>query len=164
MQEQYYNLPMVRENFFSRNLKKLFQGFFNIKRKKRDQKRASILAQRAKLNKNSTDTVAVSGVHQRVDIYEFQSMYRRGEISIENMNEEKTVFGEETNQLCHPPLYYQIMRLCRGVEVQGDVLVIHYLRLRIFSFLIALGGLGIFLYLGFSVRDLFLTCKSQNIL
>lgn len=69
---------------------------------------------------------------------------------IENMNEEKTVFGEETNQLCHPPLYYQIMRLCRGVEVQGDVLVIHYLRLRIFSFLIALGGLGIFLYLGFS--------------
>ena len=53
MQEQYYNLPMVRENFFSRNLKKLFQGFFNIKRKKRDQKRASILAQRAKLNKNS---------------------------------------------------------------------------------------------------------------
>ena len=32
MQEQYYNLPMVRENFFSRNLKKLFQGFFNIKR------------------------------------------------------------------------------------------------------------------------------------
>ena len=89
MQEQYYNLPMVRENFVSRNLKKLFQGFFNIKRKKRDQKRASILAQRAKLNRNmSTDTVAVSGVHQRVDIYEFQAMYRRGEISIENMNED----------------------------------------------------------------------------
>lgn len=90
MQEEYYNLPMVRENFVSRNLKKLFQGFFNIKRKKRDQKRASILAQRAKLNRNiSTDTVAVSGVHQRVDIYEFQAMYRRGEISIENMNEDQ---------------------------------------------------------------------------
>ena len=40
MGEEYYNLPMVRENFVSRNLKKLFQGFFNIKRKKRDQKRA----------------------------------------------------------------------------------------------------------------------------
>lgn len=90
MQEEYYNLPMVRENFVSRNLKKLFQGFFNIKRKKRDQKRASILAQRAKLNRNmSTDTVAVSGVHQRVDIYEFQAMYRRSEISIENMNEDQ---------------------------------------------------------------------------
>lgn len=90
MQEEYYNLPMVRENFVSRNLKKLFQGFFNIKRKKRDQKRASILAQRAKLNRNiSTDSVAVSGVHQRVDIYEFQAMYRRGEISIENMNEDQ---------------------------------------------------------------------------
>lgn len=89
MQEEYYNLPMVRENFFSRNLKKLFQGFFNIKRRKRDQKRANILAQRAKLNNNFTETVAVSGVHQKVDIYEFQAMYRSGEISIENMNEDQ---------------------------------------------------------------------------
>ena len=69
MKEQYYNLPMVRENFFSRNLKKLFQGFFNIKRKKRDQKRASILAQRAKQNGNFSDTVTMTGTHQRLDIY-----------------------------------------------------------------------------------------------
>ena len=89
MKEQYYNLPMVRENFISRNLKKLFQGFFNIKRKKRDQKRASILAQRAKQNGNFSDTIAMSGTHQRVDIYEFQAMYRRGEIPIENMNEDQ---------------------------------------------------------------------------
>jgi hypothetical protein len=89
MQEEYYNLPMVRENFVSRNLKKLFQGFFNIKRKKRDQKRANILAQRSKLNNISTEKVTVSGTHQRVDIYEFQAMYRRGEISIENMNEDQ---------------------------------------------------------------------------
>ena len=89
MKEQYYNLPMVRENFISRNLKKLFQGFFNIKRKKRDQKRASILAQRAKQNKSFSDTVSMSGTHQKVDIYEFQAMYRRGEIPIENMNEDK---------------------------------------------------------------------------
>ncbi len=89
MGEEYYNLPMVRENFVSRNLKKLFQGFFNIKRKKRDQKRAQILAQRAKQNNKFTDSVKVSGVHQRVDIYEFQNMYRRGEISIENMNEDQ---------------------------------------------------------------------------
>lgn len=89
MKEQYYNLPMVRENFFSRNLKKLFQGFFNIKRKKRDQKRASILAQRAKQNGNFSDTVTMTGTHKRVDIYEFQAMYRRGEIPIENMNEDQ---------------------------------------------------------------------------
>ena len=89
MVEEYYNLPMVRENFVSRNLKKLFQGFFNIKRKKRDQKRAQILAQRAKQNNKFSDSVKVSGVHQRVDIYEFQNMYRRGEISIENMNEDQ---------------------------------------------------------------------------
>ena len=89
MVEEYYNLPMVRENFVSRNLKKLFQGFFNIKRKKRDQKRAQILAQRAKQNNKFSDSVKVSGVHQRVDIYEFQNMYRRGDISIENMNEDQ---------------------------------------------------------------------------
>lgn len=89
MVEEYYNLPMVRENFVSRNLKKLFQGFFNIKRKKRDQKRAQILAQRAKQNNKVSDSVKVSGVHQRVDIYEFQNMYRRGDISIENMNEDQ---------------------------------------------------------------------------
>ena len=89
MVEEYYNLPMVRENFVSRNLKKLFQGFFNIKRKKRDQKRAQILAQRAKQNNKFSDSVKVSGVHQRVDIYEFQNMYRRCDISIENMNEDQ---------------------------------------------------------------------------
>lgn len=89
MSEGYYNLPMVRENFVSRNIKKIFQGFFNIKRKKRDQKRAQILAQRAIKNTGFNDTIAVSSQHQRVDIYEFQNMYRRGEISIENMNEDQ---------------------------------------------------------------------------
>ena len=89
MSEGYYNLPMVRENFVSRNIKKIFQGFFNIKRKKRDQKRAQILAQRAIKNTGFNDMIAVSSQHQRVDIYEFQNMYRRGEISIENMNEDQ---------------------------------------------------------------------------
>lgn len=89
MGEEYYNLPMVRENFVARNIKKIFQGFFNIKRKRRDQKRAQILAQRARRNPNFSDTIAVSGTHQRVDIYEFQNMYRKGEISISNMNEDQ---------------------------------------------------------------------------
>ncbi len=89
MQEQYYNLPMVRENFVSRNIKKLFQGFFNIKRKKRDQKRAQILARRAGSNTINTETVTMTGAHQKIDIYEFQAMYKRGEIPIENMNEDQ---------------------------------------------------------------------------
>lgn len=88
MAEKFYNLPMVRENFVARNIKKIFQGFFNIKRKRRDQKRAQILAQRARKDRTFTDTVAV-GTRQRVDIYEFQNMYKRGEISIENMNEDQ---------------------------------------------------------------------------
>lgn len=87
MQEQYYNLPMVRENFVSRNIKKIFQGFFNIRRKKRDQKRAQILAKRSNLN--YAEPVAMPEAHQRIDIYEFQAMYKRGEIPIENMNEDQ---------------------------------------------------------------------------
>lgn len=90
MADNYYNLPMIRENFVSRNIKKLFQGFFNIRRKKRDQKRAQILAQRARRGKvTNTESVAMQGSRQRVDIYEFQEMYKRGEIPVENMNEDQ---------------------------------------------------------------------------
>lgn len=89
MGEKYYNLPMVRENFVARNIKKIFQGFFNIKRKRRDQKRAQILAQRARKDRTFSETVTVGATRQRVDIYEFQNMYKRGEITIENMNEDQ---------------------------------------------------------------------------
>lgn len=89
MGEKYYNLPMVRESFVARNIKKIFQSFFNIKRKRRDQKRAQILAQRAKKNRTFSDTVTVGATRQRVDIYEFQNMYKRGEIKIEDMNEDQ---------------------------------------------------------------------------
>ncbi len=89
MQEQYYNLPMVRENFVSRNIKKLFQGFFSMKRRKRNQKRAERLQKRNKFANTYTETVMPTGVRQRVDIYEFQNMYKRGEIPIENMNEDQ---------------------------------------------------------------------------
>lgn len=89
MANEYYNLPMVRENFVTRNIKKLFQGFFNIRRKRRDQKRAQILAQRRKINSNFDGNIQVQGVHKKVDIYEFQNMYKKGEISIENMNEDQ---------------------------------------------------------------------------
>lgn len=90
MSEQ-YNLPMVRENFVARNIKKIFQGIFNIRRRRRDQKRAQILAQRAKRNKdnNLSQTLDVEGAHKKVDIYEFQMMYRRGEIAIQSMNEDQ---------------------------------------------------------------------------
>ncbi|MBO5476437.1 MAG: hypothetical protein J6A15_01620 [Clostridia bacterium] len=89
MGEKYYNLPMVRESFVARNIKKIFQSFFNIKRKKRDQKRAQILAQRAKKNRTFSDTVTLGATRQKVDIYEFQNMYKRGEIKIEDMNEDQ---------------------------------------------------------------------------
>ena len=78
MQEE-YNLPAIRENSFFNSIKKIFQGMFNIRRRKRDQKRKSIM----------TDHVEIQETHKRVDIYEFQAMYKRGEIPIENMNEDQ---------------------------------------------------------------------------
>ena len=89
MQEE-YNLPAIRENSFFNSIKKIFQGMFNIRRRKRDQKRKSIMAQRAMQKKNvATDHVEMQETHKKVDIYEFQAMYKRGEIPIENMNEDQ---------------------------------------------------------------------------
>lgn len=82
---------------------------------------------------------------ENVLIPEFDEMKK-----IDNMGEPEVVFGTTTNYLCHPPLYYQIMRLCRGIEVHGDTMTVHYLRLRVFSLLIALGGLCIFLWIGYT--------------
>ena len=90
MGDQYYNLPMVRENAVSRNMKKIFQGFFNRKRKKRDQRRAQLLEERSKLSQTEDFFVENENIeHQKVDIYEFQKMYLRGEIPAENMNEDQ---------------------------------------------------------------------------
>ncbi len=89
MSEQYYNLPVAKENFVTRNVKKVFQSFFKIKRRKRDQKRAQILAERFRNNNDTSDTVTVEGAHKKVDIYEFQMMYRKGEIAIQSMNEDQ---------------------------------------------------------------------------
>ncbi len=89
MSEQYYNLPVAKENFVTRNVKKVFQSFFKIKRRKRDQKRAQMLAERLRKNNGISDTVAVEGAHKKVDIYEFQMMYRKGEIAIQSMNEDQ---------------------------------------------------------------------------
>ena len=48
------------------------------------------MAQRAMQKKNvQTDHVEIQETHKRVDIYEFQAMYKRGEIPIENMNEDQ---------------------------------------------------------------------------
>ena len=66
MQEQ-YNLPVIRENSFFSSIKKIFQGMFNIRRRKRDQKRKSIMAQRAMQKKNvATDHVEMQETHKKV--------------------------------------------------------------------------------------------------
>ncbi|SFH94995.1 hypothetical protein SAMN04487830_11418 [Pseudobutyrivibrio sp. OR37] len=56
------------------------------------------------------------------------------------------------NYLCHPPLYYHIMRLAGGfAPTESDVVMtIHKMQLRYFSMGIALIGIGIMLYIGYS--------------
>ena len=59
------------------------------------------------------------------------------------------------NYLCHPPLYYQIMRLAGGFSSTDTEYVIHIdkLQLRYFSMIIGCIGLLILLYIGFSRID-----------
>ena len=56
------------------------------------------------------------------------------------------------NYLCHPPLYYHIMRLAGGfASTESDVVVtIQKMQLRYFSMFIALIGVAIMLYIGYS--------------
>lgn len=59
-------------------------------------------------------------------------------------------FGTETNYLGHPPLYYQVMRLSRAVEVQGDHIVVHILRLRLFTIAFSALAMLLILYIGYT--------------
>ena len=56
------------------------------------------------------------------------------------------------NYLCHPPLYYHIMRLAGGfTPTESEVVVtIQKMQLRYFSLAISLIGVGIMLYIGYS--------------
>ncbi len=58
------------------------------------------------------------------------------------------------NYLGHPPLYYQIMRLCRGITAtDSGNFIIHEFRLRVFSFAIAMIGVLILFYIGYTRID-----------
>lgn len=60
------------------------------------------------------------------------------------------VFGSALNQLGHPPLYYQFMRLAHGVVLQNGVFIIHIVRLRLLSLLLASFGLLLAFYIGWT--------------
>lgn len=60
------------------------------------------------------------------------------------------VFGSVLNQLGHPPLYYQFMRLAHGVVLQNGVFVIHIVRLRLLSLFLASLGLLLAFYIGWT--------------
>lgn len=55
------------------------------------------------------------------------------------------------NYLCHPPLYYQVMRLAGGIHINSDgSFQIDLLRLRIFSMFLAVLALLLLFYIGFT--------------
>lgn len=59
-------------------------------------------------------------------------------------------FGEKFNTLCHPPLYYQIMRLSGGISISNGNVVIHLFRLRLFTMGIACLAMLLVFYIGWS--------------
>lgn len=60
------------------------------------------------------------------------------------------IFGTATNQLGHPPLYYQLMRLAHGIVLQNGTVAIHIIRLRLFSLMLASFGLLLAFYIGWT--------------
>lgn len=54
-------------------------------------------------------------------------------------------FSNSINYLGHPPLYYQIMRLSRAVQVKGNIVTVNIFKLRCFN--IALSALAMLLIL-----------------
>ena len=63
------------------------------------------------------------------------------------------IYVDDTvNYLCHPPLYYQIMRLAGGFEDTETpyVVTINKMQIRYFSMFISAIGLAIILYIGYS--------------
>lgn len=59
-------------------------------------------------------------------------------------------FGDSVNYLGHPPLYYQIMRLAAGVQTDGGRIIIHIVRLHVFSMLLAVMAMLLIFYIGWS--------------
>lgn len=58
-------------------------------------------------------------------------------------------FGSAFNYLCHPPLYYQVMRLAGGVRMNADgTFRINLLRMRVFSMCLAALAILLLLYIG----------------
>lgn len=65
---------------------------------------------------------------------------------------EKMKFGNDFNYICHPPLYYQVLRLSGGVTADKGtgVIRVNVFRLRYFSMLIALAAMILIFYIGAS--------------
>lgn len=76
--------------------------------------------------------------------------------SVEDSYQGSYTFGTTTNYLGHPPLYYQILLLSRGVTVQNGLVYINIGRLRLFSLMLACLGLLLAFYIGFTrIRPVF---------
>ncbi len=70
-------------------------------------------------------------------------------VNLEKAGEDYT-FGDSFNQLCHPPLYYDIMRLSQAVKVNGNIVTVHIFRLRCFSMALSALALLLILYIGYT--------------
>ncbi len=62
----------------------------------------------------------------------------------------KFTFSSSFNYLCHPPLYYDIMRLSGGVTIANNIVSVNIFRLRLFNIILSSIAMLIVLYIGYT--------------
>lgn len=65
-------------------------------------------------------------------------------------NTHEYTFSNNLNYLGHPPLYYQIMRLSRAVQVNGNNVTVDLFKLRLFNIALSALGMLLILYIGYT--------------
>lgn len=59
-------------------------------------------------------------------------------------------FSTSLNYLGHPPLYYEIMRLSRAVQVNGNIINVNLFKLRCFNMVLSSLAMLLILYIGYT--------------
>ena len=62
-------------------------------------------------------------------------------------------FSDTINYLGHPPLYYQIMRLSRAVQVEGNIVTVNLFKLRCFNIGLSSLAMLLILFIGYTRID-----------
>ncbi|SMC24139.1 hypothetical protein SAMN02745134_02093 [Clostridium acidisoli DSM 12555] len=74
--------------------------------------------------------------------------------SAANLNNKNTTteytFGNDFNYLGHPPLYYDIMRLSKAVQLKNNIITVNIFKLRCFNIVLSAIAMLLILYIGYT--------------